>query len=346
MCWSCHWITSLLRRVRRAHRLNGVLFCVSRPYQNSFTWRIQGVELLPSWLMQRHVINAIATVLAWLPLRANHAIGGTVGWLAWITKSRLRTITLINLQLCFPDWSDEEKQRVGKVSLIETGKALTESFWLWRRPIADITPLLHFNDSQQLLENARASSQGLIVATPHLGCWELCCLPLAQENKVSCLYLPPKMAALEPVLLNGRDHLGVHSTPLDAGGIKHILKELKQGRTIGLLPDQEPDEKNGIFAPLFQQPANTMTLMSKFASRTNASVLFCFAVRLPKAKGWEYHYIDPVDGIDSADKTIATVSLNQTIEHCIHSQPEQYLWNYKRFRRQQDGTRRNYREAV
>lgn len=285
----------------------------------------------------------IARLLSSVSLPINHRIGAVLGWMAWVSHTSLRTVTEINLDLCFPDWTEKEKQRIGKASLIETGKALTESFWVWRRPPADIWKLMEITEGEQLLRSAQESKAGLLVASPHLGAWELCCLPLVVDKPVTCLYQPPRQEAMESITIAGRVNLGCEPTRLSPSGIKHVLRVLKQGDTVGVLPDQEPDEKNGLFADFFGQPANTMTLLAKFASRTEANVLFCYAIRLSRGRGWQIHYREPVDGIASTDKHTAVAALNASVEQCIFSCPEQYVWNYKRFRRCPDGSRRNYK---
>jgi len=289
------------------------------------------------------LINLVASTLASLSLPMNHRVGAIVGWLAWTCKTSLRTVTEINLDLCFPEWSEQQKQRVGKASLIHTGKALSESFWLWKRPIDEVARKITIVEGEQLLRDAQQSSAGVLAATPHLGSWEVCCIPLITDGPVTCLYQPPRNTIMEPITISGRMNLGAKPTPLDPGGIKHVLRQLKHGELVGLLPDQEPDEQNGHFAPLFGVSANTMTLLAKFANKTGARVLFCFAERLPKGRGWQIRYRLPSDNIDSTDKSLATAALNATVEQCISTCPEQYLWNYKRFRRLPDGTRRNYR---
>lgn len=293
--------------------------------------------------MSALVVNLLAVVLARLSLPMNHRLGATVGWLAWSCRTSLRTVTEINLDLCFPEWTEQEKQRVGKASLIETGKALTESFWLWKRPSHHVAKLITITEGEQLLRVAQDANAGLLVATPHIGSWEVCCLPLVQDEPITCLYQAPRQAALEPITISGRVNLGCEPTRLDPPGIKHVLQKLKAGNTVGLLPDQEPDEQNGEFAPKFGVPANTMTLLAKFAHRTKANVIFCFAERLPRGRGWQIHYHQPESDIGSSDKRKATTALNAAVELCIRNCPEQYLWNYKRFRRLPDGTRRNYK---
>lgn len=294
-------------------------------------------------IMQAALINFLARALSSMSLRANHRIGAFIGWVAWTCRTSVRAITLINLELCFPQWSKAERHRVGKASVIETGKALTESLWLWKRPISELQNKIMIVEGEHLLREAQRAEAGLIIAAPHLGSWECACQPLVIDRPITCLYQPPRMASLEPLLIAGRTNLGAALTPLDTSGIKQVLKELKHGHTIGILPDQEPDAVSGHFAPLFAQPANTMYLLAKFAYRSKAQVLFCFCKRLPQGAGWHVHYFPAEPGVANADKAIATTALNKSVEQCIMACPEQYLWSYKRFRICPDGSRRNYK---
>lgn len=296
--------------------------------------------------MRPILFNIFATALARIPLPMNHRIGAAIGWIAWTLKSSLRTTTLVNLTLCFPEWTNKQKNQVGKASLMETGKALTESVWLWNRPNKDVLERLQIVEGEDLLREYQSSPQGLIVASPHLGSWESCTLPLVIDDLVSCLYKPPRTPMFEPLIIKGRKNMGMRSTPLSSAGIKHVIKQLKQGSTVGILPDQEPDKDSGHFSSLFSQPANTMTLLARFAHKTNSQVLFCYTKRLPHGTGWHVHYLNPIDGVDSQEKTIATNALNQSVEQCVMACPEQYMWCYKRFRSKPDGTRRNYKILI
>jgi len=300
--------------------------------------------LLPLPTMQSKFINLVASALARLSLPMNHRIGAALGWIAWVTNSKLRTITLINLSLCFPDWTDEQRQGVAKASLIETGKTFTESFWVWKRPRSDVGALLQVIEGEEILRTAEAAPEGLIMATIHLGCWECSCLPLAHHGPVTCFYKPPRMSAIEPLILAGRKNIGLDPIPLDGASIKQVIKKLKNGHTVGILPDQEPELESGHFAPFFAHTANTMTLLAKTADYTHAQVLFCYAKRLAKGAGWHIHYLQPAKGVDSADVATATKALNQSIEQCVLRCPEQYMWSYKRFSLSSDGSRRNYKE--
>ncbi len=295
--------------------------------------------------MRSILINVLTRLLAGLPLRINQQLGSMLGFLAWHLHTSLRSVTETNLALCFPDWDTEKRTRVAKQSLKETGKALTEAPWIWRRPAAQVLALVQESPSFKLLQKAREDEKGLLLATPHLGSWELCNLPLSTQAPLVFMYRSPRMLALENDIIRWRQKMGGTPARLDQQGIRLVLRTLRGGNTVGILPDQEPNAKGGVFASFFGVRANTMTLFAKLTAKGNANVLFCFAERLPKGAGWKMHYREACKDTMDADPEIAANALNQSIENCILKLPEQYLWNYKRFRQLEDGTRRDYKRA-
>src|SRR5690606_22857156 len=117
-----------------------------------------------------------------------------------------------------------------------------------------------------------------------------------------------------------------------AAGVRTLLKLLKDGGMLGILPDQQPKRGDGEFAPFFNIPALTMTLLPRLAERTGATVLCAYVKRLPThEQGFEVHIEPAPDTVADPDPLIATAALNLALEHCIRSAPEQYQWSYKRF---------------
>ena len=293
--------------------------------------------------MLPRLLGWVVAVVGRLPLRANHALGALLGELAFAANTRPRRCSEINLALCLPELAEAERRRLARRSLRETGKALTESAWLWRRPRERVRRRLVEVRGAELLAAARASGRGVLAVTPHLGSWELCNLPFADEGDITYLYRPPRNAVAEPLLIAGRANVGGRPARLDPGGIRTVIGELRRGGTVGVLPDQEPDAGGGVFVPFFGTPALTMTLLAKLAARTGARVLFVVCERLPRARGWRVHFLEPEPGIGDADKTLAATALNRTVERCVALCPEQYLWSYRRFRERPQGGRRPYR---
>lgn len=272
----------------------------------------------------------------------NQALGSAIASVAWLTHSRARRITQFNLQHCFPDMDSDERTTMAYESLKHTGRQFAECAWIWHRPVEQIRPLIREICGEHLLRDAVASSRGVIVVSPHIGNWELCALPLSSHDVFTFFYRSPRNPDMQPKILKWRAHLGGEPALLDAGGIRTGMRILKRGGLLGILPDQEPDKDSGVFAPFFNKPALTMTLLSRLATRSNAQLIFMVTERLPRAQGWRLHYLPASEEITSDDPVSAALAVNQGVERCIALCPTQYLWDYKRFNTKPDGTRRRY----
>jgi len=132
----------------------------------------------------------------------------------------------------------------------------------------------------------------------------------------------------------------------EGAGVRKLYKRLSAGGVVGILPDQQPRQGEGEFAPFFDTPALTQVLLSRLAQRTGAQVLFAFAERLPCAAGFRIHFLPAPVGIAAEDLPTAVAALNRGVENCVRLAPEQYQWAYKRYSIRPPGdTRRVYRRG-
>lgn len=281
-------------------------------------------------------------LFARLPLSVNHSIGAAVGFAAYYIPNRLRRVTLINLALCFPAKDIRWRSAMARQSLIETGKSLTEVGLLWQAH--DIRPLVTEVIGADVLAQARAQGRGLILAAPHLGCWELCGLYAAGLGPLHSLYRPPNSgAALNEMIRDGRQSTGATLVPTTAAGIKRLLRALDRGEHVGILPDQEPARGFGLFAPFFGIPAYTMGLVARLARRRQTPVIFIYAERLPHGAGYRVHFRPAPDGIGAEELGAAAAALNAGVEALARECPQQYVWSYKRFGKRPPGEVKFYR---
>ena len=127
--------------------------------------------------------------------------------------------------------------------------------------------------------------------------------------------------------------------PTNRGGVAQVLKALKNGQIVGILPDQVPSEKGGIYAPFFGVSAFTMTLISKLLIKSDARVFCGFAKRLPNSAGYKVIVEEANNQVYSNNISDSVAGLNKSIEHSVQKAPEQYQWVYIRFRKQPDGSK-------
>lgn len=280
--------------------------------------------------------------LSWLPLRINHLIGGAFGHMVHRLPNRQSKMIQRNLELCFPALPLADREKLAKKNMAETGKNITElgPFWCWSKK--RIEQLVVQEIDRHILDDAITANKGVIVAAPHTGSWELIGLKLTCEQPMHFLYRPNKKPHRDETFIKARERFGGKCHPITPRGLAALVKALKKGGIIGILPDQEPAADAGVFAPFFDVPAYTMTFMSGLAARTDSPVVFAAMERLPGGKGYRLHYLQPDDKLYSEDPVVSSTALNECVERCINIAPAQYMWNYKRFRKVPAGNQSLY----
>jgi len=266
-----------------------------------------------------------------LPLRLAHRLGSLVGFAARAIGLREARVSRRNLELCFPSMAAGERENLLRASLRQTGCTLAETARCWTRPASDNLVLVREVEGGALFDAALRSARGVIVAAPHLGNWELLNQWLAQHTPLAIVYRPPRLAWMEGLLRQARSHGNITQVRAEAAGVRQLLRMLKDGGCVGILPDQQPKRGEGEFAPFFGIEALTMTLLSRLAHKTDAIVLFAWAERLPHSAGFRVRVREAPDGIAVSDARQGVAALNAGVEACVHEAPSQYQWSYKRF---------------
>ena len=292
--------------------------------------------------MRTRLINWLLRACATLPLPLAHVVGAAIGWGLILIPNELRRISRINIPLCLPELTPAQQRRLIRVSLIESGKTMTEAGALWLWPDARLLALAKDTRGEEHLRAALGSGKGAILAVPHLGAWEMIGLYCSAHYPMTSLYRPPRLAEMDEVVRHGRERLGAKLVPADAGGVRALYQALHRGELVGMLPDQEPGAGNGVFAPLFGVRANTMVLLSRLAIKTGAAVIFGFAERLPRGQGYRLHFIPAPPAINQEPLEQSVAVMNVMAERLVRQKPEQYQWGYRRFRTRPEGEEKIY----
>ena len=253
-------------------------------------------------------------------------------------NNRNKHISKVNIELCFPELSDKEKHKLLRQTLIENGKTLIECFWLWRHPKQVLTSLLGKIENKHLLQQANQKSLGTIFVTPHFGSWEFIGLLTAAHTDLFILYAPPKSKYIEQLSCKGRASTGGKVISTESLNIKTLIKHLKSGGSVGILPDQVPEGNGGTYSSFFGRKCYTSTLVCRLANKLKCPVVFCYALRTQdNFIHYNAHYFVADEKIYNEDINIATNALNTSIESFINTAPSQYIWGYKRFKRPAPG---------
>lgn len=291
---------------------------------------------------EAHLARLVLKMFARLTLARCHQIGTVIGWLAYLMPTKFRRDATSNVEVCFPQLSKKQQGALIRKNLIETGKTLTEAgpLLLWKAEY--IEQHIKSVQGEDIVRQAMLRDNGIIIAFPHIGAWELFSLYCSRRYPMTTLYRKPRQQELDSLVKQGRERFGARLVQTDASGVRALLEALKRGEAIGILPDQEPPPGCGVFAPFFDIPAYSMTLVSQLARRTGASVIIGYARRLPRAAGYNIHFRNASDGIHATSLDNSVSVLNRDIAQCIREVPEQYQWIYKRFRKRPAGVQPVY----
>ena len=278
-----------------------------------------------------YFVYLLLRLLGLLPLRWLQAIGVGFGRLALRRHGRMARYTDVNLKIVRPDLDDKARAMLLRDVMDEAGKSITEIVKIWGAGAERALDLVREVRGEALFDAALASGKGVIIAAPHLGCWELLNYWLCRKTPMAILYRPPRIAAVEALLRKVRGALAPEQVRAEGAGVRTLYKRLASGGTVGILPDQKPRAGEGEFAPFFGREAMTMVLLPRLAARTGSTVLFAFAERLPRGEGYRIHFLPAPDDLADAALPRACAALNRGVEDCVNLAFAQYQWHYKRY---------------
>jgi KDO2-lipid IV(A) lauroyltransferase len=277
--------------------------------------------------------KAIFSALALCSLRIGHAVGFMLGNCWWWHQGRSAQITQKNIALCFPELSAVQQRELAKKSIIATAQLGVEIAQVWLWPRAKSAAYIVRVHNEVLFDEAINSEKGVIVIAPHLGNWEWFGVYLASKTPITTLYEPAKLSGLDMWIKERRGKTVGQSVPTTREGIVALYKTLQKGGAVGILPDQEPEISGGEFAPFFGIETLSMTLVSRLAQKTGAQVLCGYTKRLPNHQGFEIIFHKTSDDIYSSDMRTSVAELNSCVEKSVREAPEQYQWEYNRFKK-------------
>jgi len=267
-----------------------------------------------------------------------HTLGAGVGWLAYLLSPTYRR-----------RFQDHARQagvspQAARAAVAEAGRMIAELPFLWLRPASKpLADFVHI-EGAEFVEAAHAQGRGLLLLTPHLGCFEICAQAYAERfapqfGPITVLYRPARQPWLREVIEGSRARPGLATAPASLAGVRQMIRALRRGETVGLLPDQVPPDGMGEWAPFFGRPAYTMTLAARLAQQTGAAVLLIWGERLRGGQGYVVRIL-PMDEALPADVSAQAESaavINRAMESLIRQCPQQYLWGYHRYKEPRAG---------
>jgi len=283
------------------------------------------------------MLKLFHTLSGW-PLWLLHGIGALLGWATyWASPTYRRR------------FNDNVRQAgiapaEARPAIAAAGRMVAELPFLWLRPAnVPIKPRLDWV-GDELITQALQARRGLVLLTPHMGSFEVAAQAVAQRyaaqfGPITVLYRPARKAVLREVMDESRARPGVATAPATLAGVRLMMRALRRGEAVGLLPDQVPPDGMGVWVPFFGKPAYTMTLAARLVQQTGAVALLIWGERLPRGAGYVVRVsamAEPLPADDATQAESAAV-INRSMERLIRQAPGQYLWGYHRYKTPRSG---------
>ncbi len=294
----------------------------------------------PAWLGL-----GILWLITRLPDQAQMSIGKSLGHFIWLCGGKLKTITRTNLSLCFPTWTTQERESLAKKNFQSLGIGLIEAARAWWLPNQKLAPTVTLKGLEHA-EAAFAKGKGIILVSPHFTCLELVGKLIGMQYDFGVMYRPHKKALIS--FIHERFRKKNYREYIPRQNIRQLLRVLSQNMAVWIAYDidagrsRKKTAKTAVFAPFFGIQTASLTSISRLAQLSQATILpihFC-------RTGNTFHYTVTLEPAltpfptDTLEKD-ATL-LNAALEKAIRLNPEQYIWQYKRFKTRPPGEPRLY----
>lgn len=280
----------------------------------------------PAWLA-----IGFLRLLALLPLPWLLAIGHVVGTLFYHLLQRRRHITEVNIDLCFPELSAEQKKVLCKKVIISSVLGMLETAYSWWAKDEDLLARADY-EGLELVEAAQKSGRGVLLIGSHFTTLDLAGRILRLKMDVDSSYQKQSNAVFDHCILQYR--LKRFSNMVEKTEMRRLIKLVKSGRAMWYASDQDFGRKHSVFAPFFGHQAATINTIGSILKLTKAKPLYFSHYRIGEGKNTRYlmRITDPF-GEQLGDDNVANATLlNKVIEDAIRFAPEQYMWVHRRFK--------------
>ncbi len=282
-----------------------------------------------------------AIFLLWLlhhlPLSVLNLFAWPIGKLAYLLAKERRQVGLINLRLCFPDWSETKRRDIIRQHFHAMARMLLEYGIMWYATPQRLQRLVKIHNLDYLKQYGK---ENVIILYPHFVGFEMCVYRLNLEKALVSVYSNQKNPILNQQIYQGRMRFDNAKIVSRQEGLRSIIKAMKDHTPFVYLPDQDFGPKDSIFVPFFGVEAATITGLSRIAKLSKAKVIPAIPTRV--GNHYELTFYPAWENFPTEDITADTRRMNAFIEERILEQPEQYFWLHKRFKTRPEGQARFY----
>ncbi|VAW58625.1 Lipid A biosynthesis lauroyl acyltransferase [hydrothermal vent metagenome] len=282
----------------------------------------------PTW-----IALAIMRLVILLPLPGIVFCGSALGQLIYVLLPSRRKVAEINLRFAFPNASDKEITRLCNRSFKNMSVGAFELALNWWQS-EKLLALCKIEGAEHL---STPQGKGIILLTAHFTCLEMCGPTLVHNLSMpfQVMYKPAHNKLFNAFMFYHRNRL--YEAVVNYHKPIAMIRGLKKGNAAWYAPDQDFRGKDMVFVPFFGVQASTLTAPARFAKMTGSPIVPYYVKRNDDNRSYRLVILPPLKNFPTDNTDDDALLVNQTLEHLILQNPEQYLWVHKRYKNRPEG---------
>ena len=246
-----------------------------------------------------------------------------------VMRPKLRRVARTNLSFAYPDLDHAGRERMIDGVFASIARML---FSLARFPHlnpSNIRDWISYDGLDNYL-SAKAGGRGVLIATAHLGNWELSAFAHALMTEPMNIMVRPLDNPLIDSFVENRRTLSGNRLIYKKDAARAVIKALKNNEAVGILIDQNTSPSEGVFINFFGKPACAGSAFAKLAHHTGAPVIPGFAVWDKAAHRYVLRFYPQIEM--TGDEAVDTRHIHSTLEQIIRQYPDQWMWIHRRWK--------------
>lgn len=276
-------------------------------------------------------------VLSLLPFKLQIRMGSLLGDAMRVMMRKRRHITEVNIKLCFPELSVQERDQLVRETFRENAIGIFEIASAWWKPDDKLKLSIDFKGTEYL-EEALSQGKGVILLGAHFSNLDMGGRLLSRFYSLDAMYREHNNPLMDKIIKEGRE--SSLDKVIERENLRQVLRAFRNNHIVWYAPDQDFGPKYSVYAPFFGVEAATITATSRLVKMNNSPVVMFSHHRKKDNSGYEFEVWPPLDNFPSGDDVKDATAINMAIEGAIRKYPAQYMWVHRRFKTHPQG--KNY----
>jgi len=292
------------------------------------------IRYWPTWF-----IVFIFWCLTHLPYTFQLTLGKYLGLIAYKIAKREKRITHLNLSRCFPQLSETERENLSRESFISMGMGTFETTFGWWASKKRLENLVQIEGLENV-KDALKKGKGALIFTPHFSSLHIVGSLATLFHPFAAMFFPPKYPVFREISRRHMNRIYLKAIPRD--DVRSLIKMLKKNTAMLYTPDTDAGPKSSVFASFFGVQTATVTASARFPQVTGCAILPVNYFRRKDNRGYIIRFYPALENYPTNDASADARTINEWLEKFILEHPEQYLWQYKRFKTRPPGEAKFY----